>query len=112
MKTKLFYLLIPAIVAPICLTATSCSTLNLQKVKNLGYLSNSFDSYGSLSTYTKSFKNLYYGDKKVNNGNYVVLFGTAGKTTITPSKDASTTGTIATAYPNYGLSMFSQDVTT
>jgi hypothetical protein len=111
MKIKLFYLLIPAIIAPICLTVTSCNTFETQKVQNLGYLSKAFDSYGSLHTYTKSFNNLYYGDKKVNNGNYVVFFGTTGKSTITPSVNSFTTGTTATAYPNLGLSMFSDEVT-
>jgi hypothetical protein len=110
MKIKLFYLLIPVTIAPICLIATSCNTLDTQKVKNLGYLSDGFDSYGSLSTYTKNFKSLYYGNKNVNNGNYVVFFGTTGNSTFTYSPDSHTTGTFATPISNPGLTMFSDDV--
>jgi hypothetical protein len=112
MKIKLFYLLIPVVIAPICLTVTSCNTFETQKVKNLGYLSGAFDSYGSLSTYTKTFKSLYYGNKKINKGNYVVFFGTTGKSTITTSENDHTKGTYATAIANPGLTMFSQDVST
>jgi hypothetical protein len=110
MKVKLLYLLIPVVVAPICLMATSCNAFESQKVKNLGNLLNSFGSYSSTSSYSKSFQNLYYGDKKVNNGNYVVFFGTSGKTTIKPADDSVSVNTTPTLFPNLGLSLFSKDV--
>jgi hypothetical protein len=110
MKIKLLYLLVPVVVAPICLTATSCNAFGTQKVKNLGDLLTSFGSYGSTSSYSKSFQNLYYGNKKVNNGNYVVFFGTAGKSSIKAADNTSVTNTTPTLYPNLGLSMFSEDV--
>jgi len=78
MKKKIFLLgfLLPLAVIP-ALT-TSCVDINTIKFKAISNVETSWN-YESTSSSKDGFKKLYGGDKKINEGNYVIFLGCTGK---------------------------------